>query len=83
MHTFEAPVIRRRLTLIKSILINLPTYYMSIFEMPKGIVRKLEQLFRKFLWGDKKDSKKVHLVPWSQVIKPKSKGDGIKPYYAS
>lgn len=34
----------------KSILINLPLYFMSTFEMPKGIVSRLEQLFRNVLW---------------------------------
>lgn len=48
--------------------------------MPKGITKKLEQLFRRYLWGDKEEKKKVHLVVWSEVTKPKSKGGlGIVP----
>lgn len=44
-----------RLTLIRSVLMNLPTYHISIFQIPKGISRKLELCFRRFLWGDKQD----------------------------
>lgn len=46
-------------------------------------MRKLEQLFRNFLWGDKADKKEVHLVAWPEVTKPKSKGGlGIVPLEA-
>lgn len=47
-----------RITLIKAVLLNLPTHYLSLFQLPRGIERKLEQLFRKFLWGDKETKKK-------------------------
>lgn len=47
---------------------------MSIFKMPKGIVNRVEQLFRNFLWGCKEESRKVHLVRWSKVTKPKRGG---------
>lgn len=69
-----------RITLIKSVFMNLPVYYLSIFEMPIGIARKIEQMFRKFLQGDKEAKRKIHLVKWEEVIKPKSEGGlGIVP----
>lgn len=63
-----------QLTLIKSILNNLPLYYMSLFEMRKGIANRLEQLLRIFLWVENEESRKVHLVRWSEVTKPKGVG---------
>lgn len=42
-----------RLTLIKSVISNLSIYYLSIFEMAIGVGKKIEQLFRNFLWGDR------------------------------
>lgn len=40
-------------TLIKSVLMNLPIYYFSLFEIPKGVARRIEWLYRNFLWGDR------------------------------
>jgi len=40
-----------RLTLIKSTLSNLPTYYLSIFPILVGVANRLEKLQRDFLWG--------------------------------
>lgn len=42
--------------------------------MPKGVVDKIVQLLRKFLWGNNDMKRNVHLVAWSEVLKPKSKG---------
>lgn len=39
-----------RLTLIRSTLSNLPTYYMSIFGIPSSVARRLDKLERDFLW---------------------------------
>jgi len=38
-----------RLTLIKSTLSNLPTYYLSLFPIPIGVANRLEKLQRDFL----------------------------------
>lgn len=71
-----------RITLIKAVLLNLPTYYLSMFQLPKGIEKKLEQLFGNFLWGGNEAKRKVHLVAWPEVVKPKIKGGlGIVPLY--
>ena len=40
-----------RLTLIKSMLGNLPTYFLSLFKVPLGVIKELEKIGRKFLWG--------------------------------
>lgn len=43
------------------------------------VADKLEQVYRKFLWGEKEDRKRVHLVGWSEVTKSKVcqwSGDG-------
>ncbi|GJY31543.1 RNA-directed DNA polymerase, eukaryota, reverse transcriptase zinc-binding domain protein [Tanacetum coccineum] len=41
-----------RLSLIKSVLGNLPTYYMSIYLMPVSIHKKLESMRNRFFIGD-------------------------------
>ena len=42
----------RRLILIQATLSNLPTYYMSLFEMPQKVVADIERSFRNYLWKD-------------------------------
>jgi hypothetical protein len=68
-----------RLTLIKSTLSNLPTYYLSLFPIPKGIAHRLEKIQRDFLWGGLGEEFKFHLVNWKQICTPiQSGGLGIR-----
>jgi hypothetical protein len=39
-----------RLTLIKSTLSNIPTYYLSLFQIPVRVAKRLEKIQRDFLW---------------------------------
>ena len=51
-----------RITLIKSTLANLPVYQLSLFRMPKLVVKRLEKLQRDFLWGGGSMERKIHLI---------------------
>lgn len=51
---------------------NLSICFLSLFEMPNRVVGKIDQIVRKFLWGDEDTKRKVHFVAWSEVLKPKS-----------
>ncbi|KAK2646981.1 hypothetical protein Ddye_022176 [Dipteronia dyeriana] len=57
-----------RLTLIKVVISNIPTYYMPIFKIPVGIAQRIEKLQRSFFWGDRVENRKVHVC--------QSKGNG-------
>ena len=63
-----------RATLCKSVLSNLPTYYMSLFLMPEKVISILERILRNFFWEGNKGSKLNHLVKWNMVIRALSKG---------
>ena len=63
-----------RVTLIKSTLASMPIYQMSIFRMPKVVVRRIEKVQRDFLWGGGNMERKVHLVKWEVVCTDKDKG---------
>ncbi|XP_023729445.1 uncharacterized protein LOC111877144 [Lactuca sativa] len=63
-----------RLTLIKSVLGNLPTYYLLLFKAPMGVLEKLEKVRRSFLWGGCDERKKIHWVSWEKVLAAKSNG---------
>jgi len=68
-----------RLTLINSVLDALPTYMMSLFPIPPGIINRLDSIRRKFLWQGNKERRGYHLVKWKTVITEKRVGGlGIK-----
>ena len=68
-----------RVTLIKSTLSSLPTYFLSLFPIPMSVAHRLEKLQRDFLWGGLEDDHKFHLVNWKQTYAPlQSGGLGIK-----
>ena len=59
-----------RLTLLKSTLSSLPTYFLSLFTIPTHVANKIEKLQRDFLWGDSK----THLLSWDKVRLPIANG---------
>jgi len=63
-----------RVTLIKSTLSNLPTYFLSLFPIPSSVASRIEKLHRDFLWGGIGEEFKYHLVSWSTVCSPISEG---------
>lgn len=63
-----------RVTLLKSVLNSLPTYYFSLYRAPKQVINRLEQLRRRFLWGDDENNRKINWVAWCKVCSPKSEG---------
>lgn len=40
-----------RITLAKTVLGSLPTFFLSIFGAPNGVIRSLEKIRRHFIWG--------------------------------
>ena len=56
-----------RITLLKSTLSSLPTYYLSLFTIPKVVATRLERIQRNFLWGLSVVCFKYPLVAWEKV----------------
>jgi hypothetical protein len=63
-----------RLTLLKSTLSSLPTFYLSLFTIPCSVAKRIEQIQRKFLWSGSEDTFKHCLVKWETVCSPIAKG---------
>jgi hypothetical protein len=63
-----------KVTLIKSTLSNIPTYFLSLFPISVGVARMLEKLQRDFLWCGLDDQPKYHLVKWSHICCPIQSG---------
>jgi hypothetical protein len=50
------------ITLLKSSLSNLPTYFMSLFPLSVGVANRIKKLHRDFLWGRIGEEFKFHPV---------------------
>ena len=64
-----------KVVLMNSVLTSLPIYQCSVLLSPKTITNKVNELIRRFLWeGGRNCEKKIHLVSWDKVMKPKMEG---------
>nr|GEX59988.1 RNA-directed DNA polymerase, eukaryota [Tanacetum cinerariifolium] len=63
-----------RLTLLKSVLGASPLYTMSIFKIPKGVLKKMESLQNNFFIGVDHSDKKITWIAWDKVLASKLKG---------
>ena len=53
--------------MLKSTLLSLPTYLLSMFTTPQAVVARLQRIKRNFLWGGFEDVLKYPLVAWNKV----------------
>jgi hypothetical protein len=68
-----------RITLINSVLSNLPLYFFSFFKAPSCVIKQLVKLQRNFLWGGGLGERRLCWVKWDQICLPKEQGGlGIK-----
>uniref|UniRef100_A0A0V0IIW1 Putative ovule protein n=1 Tax=Solanum chacoense TaxID=4108 RepID=A0A0V0IIW1_SOLCH len=70
----SVPITGGRLTLIKSVLDGLPTYMMSLFPIPKSIVKKINRMRRSFIWQGNKEKKGYNLVKWETLTLSRKQG---------
>ncbi|MFS7953393.1 putative RNA-directed DNA polymerase [Helianthus anomalus] len=63
-----------RVTLIRAVLESLPTYYFSLYKAPMKVVKDLESIIKKFLWGGSSEVRKTHWVAWDRVTLSKKCG---------
>ena len=68
-----------KVTLIKSSLSSLPTYFFSLLPLPGKVAKHMEKLQTDFLWSGIGGEPKLHLVKWAKVYKPlQVRGLGIR-----
>lgn len=73
------PIIERmekRLVLLRSVLLSLSVYLLSMFVAPSSVVNRLEQIQQKFLWQNFQELKKIHLVKLLDIYKPLDRAVG-------
>lgn len=62
-----------RLTLAKSVLNAIPTYYMQVNWFPASICHKIDQITNRFIWKGS-SGKGLFLVAWDKVSRPRKEG---------
>lgn len=63
-----------RLVLIQSVLQSLPIYYMSTVLIPQKVIKALNDLMRRFMWGAMDKDRYLAYVAWDRICMPFEKG---------
>lgn len=63
-----------REVLIKSVAQAMPTYAMSCFKLPYGVLESIKSLVRKFWWGGDANKPGMISLAWEKMCSPKSEG---------
>nr|GEV89672.1 hypothetical protein [Tanacetum cinerariifolium] len=72
-----------RLTLLKSVLGASPLYTMSIFKVPRGVLKEMESIRNSFFLGADPSDKKITWAAWDKVLASKKKGGlGVSSFYS-
>ncbi|KAL4308573.1 hypothetical protein GQ457_01G019970 [Hibiscus cannabinus] len=63
-----------RVTLVKSVLDNIPLYAMQSKMFPKCIYHDIEGFICRFIWGVSNENDDIHHVKWFSVRRPIENG---------
>jgi hypothetical protein len=63
-----------QIILLNSVLNSVPIFYLSFLKMPVKVIKKVEAIQRKFLWGGVGGRKKICWVSWRKVCQPRGRG---------
>jgi hypothetical protein len=63
-----------RCTLINAVTTAIPTHVMQCCMLPSHISKEMDQINRNFLWSDTVSQKKIHLLNWDTISRPKEEG---------
>jgi hypothetical protein len=63
-----------RLVLINSVLSSLAMFMISFFEIPKGVLQKIDYYRSRFFWQGDDHKKKYRLTRWDIICQPKDQG---------
>ena len=63
-----------RLVLTQAVTTTIPNYAMQCAALPVKILNSIDRLSHNFLWSSSESKKKIHLISWKKISKPKRKG---------
>jgi hypothetical protein len=64
----------RKEILLKAVVQAIPTYCMSVFQLPKTLCKKMESMMNKFLWQRKESLGGLNWMSWSRLGFSKKNG---------
>ncbi|XP_058775944.1 uncharacterized protein LOC131650241 [Vicia villosa] len=68
-----------RVTLINSVITNMPSYQFSFYKIPSKVLKDIISIQRNFLWNGTVDKSSIAWIGWKEVCKSKEEGGlGIK-----
>lgn len=59
-----------RLIFVKHILQSISMYIVATLDSPKQVLKDIERLFSKFLWGSHEGVDKCHWMSWTHIYRP-------------
>lgn len=60
--------------LLKAVITALPTYTMSCFMLPKGLIQEITKTMRKFWWSTSQDRHSIPWIAWDKITLSKKEG---------
>ncbi|XP_026419771.1 uncharacterized protein LOC113315730 [Papaver somniferum] len=67
------------ITLVKSVLNNIPIYNMSVYKWHASVIKTCERMLRNFLWTGDPSTRKMVTIKWDKVCAPLEEGGlGLK-----
>jgi hypothetical protein len=69
--------------LLKAVARAIHVYAMSVFQIPKGVCKRMMDAISKFWWGDDDNSNKMHWFAWWKLCLPKNDGGmGFRDFHS-
>lgn len=63
-----------RVTLLQSVLMTLPVYYMSVAVLPTRTIKAITSLMCRFLWGKMDQDRYISFISWYKICTEKEQG---------
>lgn len=63
-----------RAVLVKSVMSTIPEHVMQGLALPVHLYDKLNKINRDFLWGSTAEKRRMHMMGWDKLVKPKEEG---------
>ncbi|XP_059451112.1 uncharacterized mitochondrial protein AtMg00310-like [Corylus avellana] len=60
--------------LLKAVIQAIPTYTMSVFQLPKAVCKEINSMMSQFWWGHKENDSKMAWMSWEKLGIAKAKG---------
>ncbi|PKU82236.1 Putative ribonuclease H protein [Dendrobium catenatum] len=59
-----------RITLVKHVILSIPTYHTTVSLVPKAILQEVEKMCRNFIWDKSNVNHGLHYVGWKKLCEP-------------